>query len=61
MKTPSLSHVLLVSWNAAGHLKQFKPLKENLKGARRAPCLSTMTPPPVVESVSFDVRYAAGV
>jgi hypothetical protein len=31
------------------HLKQFRPLKENLHGALCAPCLSTTTPPPVRE------------
>jgi hypothetical protein len=28
------------------YLKQLRPLKENLKGALRAPCLSMTTPPP---------------
>lgn len=39
--------------NMAAHLKQFRPLKENLKGARRAPCLSMTTPPPVVEELAI--------
>jgi hypothetical protein len=41
--------------NLAVHLKQFRPLKENLKGARRAPCLSMTTPPPI--DLSALLRY----
>lgn len=60
MKTPSLSRLAGVRRNGTVYLKQFRPLKENLKGARRAPCLSTMTPPPV-EFVSFTVEDTACV
>ena len=60
MKTPSLSPLAGVCRNGAVYLKQFRPLKENLKGARRAPCLSMMTPPPV-KFVSFTLEDTACV
>lgn len=60
MKTPSLSQLADVCRNGAVYLKQFRALKENLKGARRAPCLSMMTPPPV-NFVSLTVEDAACV
>ena len=56
-KTPSLSHLECICRRHAVkvdrppdrriiYLKQLRPLKENLKGALRAPCLSMTTPPP---------------
>jgi hypothetical protein len=33
------------------YLKQLRPLKENLKGALRAPCLSMTIPPPRIALV----------
>lgn len=49
MPSPSLAYLLTSGGEKlVVYLKQLRPLKENLKGALRAPCLSTITPPPEV-------------